>query len=566
MLLKAKHGFLVWGAVLNHYKKYFPTEFVEDPPVSPGEKKPKKKDNLSGHSGRSPHPSPSKGRTRVKDEDRGIVESSPLVDLDKIVKEPLDELGVSIDPDPMFHAIRLKYLFGANEKDYQVQKTPGRIQNENELYDKIIENLNPNWDKRRWAWPELKDPHTGFPVHFSIKMHENGRFIIPLKRDMNIKEFIYELSLVFSRFLSKEELEEFFTCLLFQQKNGHYFRREDGTYIHLAHKIGPEDVVDEKLNKASVKIRFIDYGRNPRVKVYVDKSKGPEIEGEFDNPEGKDLFDSITRGAIVAGNISGIHEQLNDVDSDLNYLMNMSSNSGQTLQLLQQKINTNHQDAISFLSEIEAHRYNSEITQDIHHADITKRLEIIKKQFPELKEMVSQFYSNQSSENKILRESLIKLIVSLLNFDTDHKNDLENQSSFLESKIEQVFLDTSSEIHNAKNETIKEIYGARDEIVQTLNDRFDSMSDIINKEFKSVRFRIKNALYLILRKLNNCPGMTVKSISQDLKVSQKTVYSYLKKLQDKDYITSVKTSSSGRGRPPKLFKLNRKKLFKIKKN
>ena len=100
-----------------------------------------------------------------------------------------------------------------------------------------------------------------------------------------------------------------------------------------------------------------------------------------------------------------------------------------------------------------------------------------------------------------------------------------------------------------------------DDLDKSINQKFLTLNTFLESEFDNVKFRIKNALYLVLKKLEKVPGLTVTELQKGLNISRKTLYSYLKKLQDKNILLSQVKKSRGKGRPPKAFTLNIKKLL-----
>lgn len=169
--------------------------------------------------------------------------------------------------------------------------------------------------------------------------------------------------------------------------------------------------------------------------------------------------------------------------------------------------------------------------------------------------MIIELNNEGSIERTKIRDNLANLIVEILNLDTNIQGNLNETKKM----VEDLFLDTSSEIQNVKEEIIQKIETS----VELINKNIDNLKNYIFDEFTQVRSQVKNALYLTLRKLDQIPGLTAKKLSGELKVSQKTVYSYLNKLQDKNLIHSEIKVSSGPGRSPKIFKLNLQKLIKI---
>jgi predicted ArsR family transcriptional regulator len=90
---------------------------------------------------------------------------------------------------------------------------------------------------------------------------------------------------------------------------------------------------------------------------------------------------------------------------------------------------------------------------------------------------------------------------------------------------------------------------------ESINQKFDDLKEFVSSEFKETRIQVKNNLYLVLRKLQELPGATVKELTEELNLPKSSVYYYFKKLQDKKMIELSRIKNGVVGRPSKVFKL-----------
>jgi len=324
-------------------------------------------------------------------------------------------------------------------------------------------------------------------------------------------------------------------------------------YIHLTNKIGPKPTIDKYWKGAHVKVEYCTLKSGKKVinmKIDYSDPHEPELEIEGPEAESKNLRDILIKPAETLPTINNIgkwsldaRNNTKDAKFQNEKILDQVGSNGQALQLVQKNAENYHLESLSTMSEIDARIFNLDIKTDIQHLDLKSKLEYLKKQFPQLKEALLETYSNQSLEHSRIRESLVNLIVQILNLDTNFQDSLTQ----VENSIQQVFLDTSATIHDAK-----------DEIIQIVNERFNSLKEFIEKEFENIRFKIKNALYLILRKIDKSPGVTIKKLQEELDIPRSTLVGYLKRLQDKEFVESETIRTGKRGRPPKTFK------FKIK--
>lgn len=428
------------------------------------------------------------------------------------------------------------------------------------IFNKIEEHFNREYNKFGWMWPITKDDQARLGICFTVQMHQKGTFIVFIKKNFkDIETFLEHYYRVFD-FLDYEEHGRLMDLFRIQKEDRKLF-----DYIHLVNKVGPKKTIDKDFKGSHIKVEYFTLQSGKKaINVKIDYSDPHEPELEFEGPEAqsRNLRDILVKPSNTLPTIDNIgkwsldaRNNAKDIKFQNERIIDNLESSGQAIQLI-------HQDTISYVSEVDAHLNNIELQSQIQHKDLTTKLKQIKREFPQLKELFIELSKKNSKENIELRKHLANTLVGVMNLQViDH----EDHEQIL-NQIEHFFLESSNKMDDEFQGVHGAINGAKEEIVQTINDRFDSLKDLVSKEFENVKSRIKNSLYLILRKLDRVPGMTARELSEVLKVSLKTVYSYLKKLQENEIILSEKKKSSGRGRPARSFTLNLKKLLKMKDN
>ena len=276
------------------------------------------------------------------------------------------------------------------------------------------------------------------------------------------------------------------------------------------------------------------------VEVKIDKSTGP-YEIEFRGSEGptRRLQDVTVRAFETVQSLGNI-EFLLDSNLQIGSATNeLAHNNNSLLQTLQQQI-VSKEDILVEFSELDGRLFNLDIKTDILHVDLKQ----------DLRELFKSIKSN--SDN-------LGIFIQL--FDEGLQELKEKYKDVIFENIEPLVDGLSSVNQNvikSKSEITKEIKNGVKEIREDIKKVSDNLREIIDSNFKSLRAQFKNNLYLLLKKLDKLPGVTAKNLSNELKVSQRTIYSYLKKLQDKKLIIS-EIKKSKIGRPPRIFKLRKRK-------
>ena len=505
---------LGYHALYNHFIYYLPEEEVTQCIISDGEKITKKKGKLSGTSGDLVDSSTKKESRTVADEELERVKNIPLVDLENAIKEPIDALEVFISPETIYHATSLTCDFSIKAEL-------------NELYDKIIDYFDPTWNKQGWAWLTLyTDKKYKIKAHFNIRMHENGRFIIPTKRGMNLKEFFMEMNKVF-RFLSIKEFEVLISSFALTEGNKKH------PFLHLANNIEPDKVVEAKLNKAKVRLKFIDHLGTRDLIIIIDKSTGSyEIEIEGRLPESLNLNSFLSAPGIATGTLRGMHDTLQE-NRDNTYslkegqttIYNEVQNNGSILLLLDKKLEANQQKA---LNEI-----------DKHDTKTDKFFTLIGHSFKNGLKTISLINENAGL--------LGKSIGNLFEFVDEGFNDVKEHTNDQIEPIIEGLTDNSNKLTKLQ---------------ENINTQFKSLKsdleNLIKEEFKSFRKSYINNLYLLLRCIKNVPKLTVNDIQKRLDISRSTLYNYLNKLEKHDIIKKEMVRKSKKGRLAKAYTISNK--------
>ncbi|MFX1481203.1 MAG: MarR family transcriptional regulator [Promethearchaeota archaeon] len=479
----------------------------------------------SGDSGDEPLIVPQKGSRGREREGYEIVKKIPLDDIGKRVIEPIKELGVGIDPNTIIHFGTLTYRF----------KPKGR---DKELYEKIIDNLGPSWDKRGWAWPVIYlDSKYEIKPFFSIRMHEHGRLIVSLKRGSSIKRFFHEFYRVMN-FLSPEEFVELLNLFYLESDAS---ENDAKPYFHLANAVTDEnegETVADKLDGAKFTLRFIDHLGFLELDVEADESCGYyEIEIKGRAPESLNLNSIFATPNAVTGTFRDIASKaqetiknIYDLKQGQTVLYNDVSEVCQTLELVKEEV-------VADISEIKAKQFGHEIQHDLALLDI-----------------------------KSLFNTVLKGI-------RDHSTDLEGAIILLDKGIHHIKesvqeylgdfeLDIASSIQTLTKK--HELTHQKIETLDTkLSTKLDKLDAYLQKEFKSLSSKIET----VLDQIDLLPGITISELEKNTNIPRTSLLYYLNKLQKKGLIQSQIIRSGQRGRPPKQFTFTEKlkKLFKTKK-
>jgi hypothetical protein len=128
---------------------------------------------------------------------------------------------------------------------------------------------------------------------------------------------------------------------------------------------------------------------------------------------------------------------------------------------------------------------------------------------------------------------------------------LEREFPELKNNIEQIVYDNIEPIVSGQQALVQKI----DNLNTSIKKEFDTLKEFVSSEFKETRIQVRNNLYLVLRKMQELPGATVKELTKELNLPKSSVYYYFKKLQDKKLIELLGIKNGVVGRPSKVFKL-----------
>lgn len=505
--------------------------FKEEKGISNISKKESKNRGIRGD------PSPLSPKNVIKEEKKEnyiSIRDMPLYKVSEEIKGEIYKKGIYISKHCLEHfkTLSAKFDLVKNIEDINI-------------YNKFEEHLKPDYNRFGWAWAIDKGKQAKLGICFNIQMHNKGTFIIFIKKNFkDVETFLEHYYRIFD-FLDYEELGRLLDLFYISKENRKVF-----DYIHLANKIGPKQTIDKEWKGAHIKVEYFILKSGKKVlNVKIDYSDPHEPELEIEGPEaeGRNLRDILVNPSGTLPTISNIGDwardnrnNLKDIQTQQTIITESLNDNGQILQLVQQDIFNNHQENLDQLTSL------------------YEKLEYIKEEIPELKNALVNIYSDGSKERIVIRDSLVKLIVHLLNLDTNIQGNIERTKGL----IQQTFLDTSSEIHNAK-----------DEIVNHINSQLDSfkteLTNIINQEFTTIRKGFSHNLYLVLRAIHNLPDLTSQEIfneiQEELSISRTTLYNYLQKLQDKGLINKRKMQLHKKGRPSHIFRISDKIINKFKK-
>ena len=169
-----------------------------------------------------------------------------------------------------------------------------------DLFQKIKYYLEPKFNKYGWSWiyPSSNDLNC-FSTITTIIMHNKGRFTIPLRYNINLKLFVYELHKIFD-FLELDEYKELLACLEYESsKENPFINVEDIDFteapldeLKFAVNIPKYDLVYDLVAKSEARLRDYLFERPELIEGGLKV-----ISKEFKTPVGRidllcmDVFD-----------------------------------------------------------------------------------------------------------------------------------------------------------------------------------------------------------------------------------------------------------------------------------
>lgn len=419
------------------------------------------------------------------------------------------------------------------------------------VFQKLMDSFGLRFSNRN-GWEQIIYKNAG--LYFSFGVNKNGFLRFWINDYLSWELFFEHLQkkLEICGFTA-EEFKEFIGVLEDSEKKKLF-------YLETANLIGPRDIIERDFNKACLVYPKVYFkGLYKPVKIEIDKSKGP-FECEFKGAYGPTRrVQEVTTNPIAMTESLGVLDYKFDTTIDIGIANSEALvNVGNGVVAIQKQV-----------PKVEARVFNldKKIIRSIdNQKDIKHKIQLIQTYLPTLERLIIEANGRGAMERAEIRHSLVQLIFQLLRLDTNIHQDLIH----IEKMIENLFFNTSSEINQSNENTSIKIVKAKDEIIEVLgakieevNEQFDTLKSFISSEFQQVKNQVKNSLYLTIRKLDHLPEITAKNLAAELNVSRKTVYSYLKKLQDKKLINSEVKKSPGPGRPGRIFRLNLSKLYKI---
>jgi len=427
-----------------------------------------------------------------------------------------------------------------------------------------------------WIYP-IQRKH-GYCITVSIhESHETlnnvethtGTVRVMRRRNMDL-QLIYEHYMEIFDFLTPEEHQQILTNFydereLGQEDRKHLFK------IHLANAMGPEDVVDAKLKGAHVKIFLRNgYGEKSKVNVLVDYSKGPEIEVQGAARPSLTVRKLIADPVGAADSIAALDYKINNSVINQNQMIQNQDVINEGLDMIEAELYDANQyltllekssitktDLQAEISELEMLLKMFGIQINISEISSRKNQENILKALRNIEDTLVEARDKPAEERELIRKTLAFLMVSILNFESTVSENTETTSK----RMEQLVIDISREASEERE-------AFREEVLARLDRLESSIDQLINEELAS-KVQYKNALQLIIRQLHTLPGLTANElipvIQQEVTLSKRTLYKYLKILQERELIKFSKNQNlKGPGRRPKKFSLTKRILNKLK--
>ena len=403
-----------------------------------------------------------------------------------------------------------------------------RLAVDGDIFLKIERYFVPEWgeysDKNSRVTPITNEKREELGICFSVQFTRLGFIQLHLSSGEDIEYFMTDFFRIFKEILSDEETEEFLDALMLERLDKRAF------YVHEARHMGDKKVVDEKFKGAHIKINDVFWFGKTKYDARIDYSEPmqPHIEAEGPQPQVSnfmELVDGFPKGVRTLSEMRELSYRTRDKVGDI------YAGVGH----LSHQVCVNHQDSMQYLSEIDAKQHIRTLQQEIGIAGLKSSHNHLHTKIDTLYTHTTKSYEQTTAALYDVTSNMKKIasgIGSIATIQTTVKEELHNHIDHRATQTEQLIIDTSN----------------------TILER-------LTTSFTTISKRVKDNLFLLLRKLDQIPGQTAKELSRELNVSYKTVYSYLKKLQEKNLISSYSEKKKGAsGRPSKRFKLFIKKL------
>jgi hypothetical protein len=390
----------------------------------------------------------------------------PIRDVPERIKKPQEDIGIWISKKNLDHVKTWNGKFNL------------AIGMNRQLFDKLECNLHvTEYNETGWAYPIKEEDGYLLKVHLHHSPRNVGTVRIFAPRNFDYKTIFQDAYFKIFHFLTPEEHQILLNAM---------FNEDTGTkmyYVELANAIGPKKTVDEKLKGARLSCHMNDgNGGKTWVDVVIDYSKGPEIEFK-----GKEQPTRLTRDITVdpLKMADSIMSMNNHLTSNQRLLFEGISENGQSLQLIQKNIDINHQETSADISELSAQVFGLDIGLSSHQAKSNKILKSILK----------------SCETNAINVGQTALLID------------ETSQTIVEkigNKVDDLDLDINSGLN---------VLGSKiDKIDEKMDRQLMEIKQVIETEFKETKERIKNYFYLILKKVDNIPGLTIRELVTHLEM------------------------------------------------
>lgn len=417
----------------------------------------------------------------------------------------------------------------------------GRLDPDGVTFTKLINGLGLTFSNTN-TWENVIGKKDG--LYFSFSCNKYGCLRFWINEYLSFDKFFELLQEKLKCCnLTTEEFKEIIECLEDDEKKKLFL-------LETANLTGPRDIIKEKFNKACLIYKKVSFnGLYLPIKVKIDKSKGP-FETEFIGPYTPTrLLQDVTVNSVEVVESIGVLDSKLDSCLQIGFannehaekteksIVNIESSLGSMQQLVMPR-----EEVLVEFSEIDGRLFNLDIKTDIQHAETkTHFIDVLK---------ASRNNANNISELiELLEQEIPELKVNFKEVIFENIEPVIAGQRVISEKIE----DTKNKIDDLKN---------------IVSEKFESLQEYLSKEFQDVKIKNKNAFYLIVRKLHQIPGLTVSEILDELNVSKTTVYSYFKKLQERELIDFIISKKLVPGRPSRVYNLTKKAkkiLNKIKK-
>lgn len=472
-------------------------------------------DEMSGSSGGSHPLSVEEGRREGEGSDSVKLCDLPIDYVPELIQKRKEDFGIWISKVALRHFESLKCKFALDD----------------DIFRKIESYFIPGYcgyGSNKWATPIDNDKKKELGVCFGFQFTEYGSVRIHLSGDKDIEYFTTDFFEVFSKVLSDTEIVTFLEMLLLERLDKPVF------YVHEARSMGPKDVVDAEFKGAHIKVNEIHWFGKIKWDARIDYSDPmkPHIEAEGPMPQAGNFMKLLDGSPEFIANLSDVREVGYRIRDTVHEVYKGVGQISKIIELT-------HKDHVAYLSEIDAKNHIRYLQTEIGIAGLTTILD-------RLYTTTTKSYGQTTAalHTVSLDMKAIALGVgTLASLQNDVKEELHEHIDHRSHLTEQLIIDTN-------NNVIDKIETVHKDLKQTTDD----IKTLIESKFDSLGHTLKNNLYLVLRKLDSIPGATAKEISKSLNKSQKTVYSYLKKLQDKKLVSSKSIKKSSRGRPAQVYK------------